>query len=245
MASLDRFAELQSVRARHRRPWSASHDPAQQIVECVPRTDPEHAYNQQVPSPDPNESVVLSEKRHKRSFFSRKKKRQTEESGEGRGAAGRGAQQHEEGIEASEDPFQMALFYQQSDAVRSEFAKMEGYTHCLAQANTRALSATSEDQMREGEAVISATIGLMNDSTGTVRQTLEAIREANDALSTRRAASTGDLRMRRLNYAALTKRFGRIVTDFQDVQVHARSKHQELVQRQYKLSMDPSATRAG
>ena len=134
------------------------------------------------------------------------------------------------------DPLHMETFFPAVEDIRTNLDKIESNCDAVDRAHQTILSSASETEIREQEAIISGYIHSTNQLSGVVKDEIEQMEAETERLEPNAPPGSGDLRMRKINGAALLKKFTLQMKRLQEIQQHASSKHQAQVERQYRIS---------
>lgn len=130
----------------------------------------------------------------------------------------------------------MDEFFRQVEEIKDSLNKIESNCDAVDVAHQVAINSVLEEEIREQEAVIAAFIDSTNRLSITTRRTLQEMAERTEALAPVAPPGSGDLRMRRANYAGLLQRFSNLMKRLQDIEQRASTQHQAQIERQYRIS---------
>lgn len=130
----------------------------------------------------------------------------------------------------------MDEFFSQVEEIKDSLSKIESACDAVDVAHQIIINSVSEEEIREQEAVIAAFIDNTNRLSIATRRTLQEMADKTGVLAPIAPPGSGDLRMRRANYAGLLQQFSNSMKRLRDIEQYASTKHQAQVERQYKIS---------
>lgn len=134
------------------------------------------------------------------------------------------------------DPLHMDGFFHLVEEIKTNLDTIENNCAAVDKAHQVIASSTLEMEIKEQEAIISRYIASTNGLSTSVKAQLERMAEETERLAPDAPSGSGDLRMRKINHAALLQKFTTLMRRLQGIQQQASSKHQAQVERQYKIS---------
>ena len=130
----------------------------------------------------------------------------------------------------------MQDFFQDVELTNIDLEKIKRNTDEITLAYQIALRSTEENVRNEQDVIINRLTASTNEVSLRIRDRLQMMDENTNTLESKAPPGSGDLRMRRINQAALTKKFSDRMEAFKKVQSDAHEHKQSEIRREYQVS---------